>query len=62
MRSKESSEVYHLKIVKAIKSGQSAICVSILSPSTSLIQELILFTTPEPEEGAPRIIILCPDN
>lgn len=62
MSSTESSEVHHLKIVKAIKSGQSAICVSILSPSILLIQELIVQTIPEPEEGAPRVIILCPDN
>ena len=62
MSSTENSEAHHLKIVKAIKSGQSAICVSILSPSISLIQELIVQTIPEPEEGAPRMTILCPDN
>ncbi len=58
----ENQDSYHLKIVKAIKAGQSAMCISSFPTSFTLIQDLILQVIPAPEEGAPRIIVVCADN
>jgi len=59
--STESNTAFQTNVLKALKSGSSAVCES-SEITISLIEALILHSIPTPEEGAPRMIILCSDN
>ncbi len=53
---------FNLRVLKSVKAGNHVLCTHELPLPVDLLQEIISFCIPQPEEGSPRMIILCADN